>query len=194
MSPKLLNILFIILPVVLYYGYLEPKYLGTPGFLFPVGQSISSLQIEKVKYETALSGADLVEEKIKSITGEYKKIPEEQKQKIEKLLPDTVDPIKLRNEVKYIGNMVGVDIPNVSVVPGVADQTSSFVGFYTISFTIKGRYFILKNFIKAYEKNMRVFFLESAEIKKYKSQERGESVSDPGLLQMSIRAKVYYLK
>jgi hypothetical protein len=195
MSPKLLNILLVLIPVILYYGVFDPLYTGNQGLIWTPESSIAGLQAKNVQYENTYNLISKVEKDMKKINNDYISIPEATTTKVMEMLPDEIDPVRLRNEVISIADKAGVPISGVKIaednrvgVPGV--------GAYTITFEVETKYKELKNLLEMYDKNTRFYNIDSLRITR--ADPKGLSAQelllfDKEKLQAGISYKVYYL-
>ncbi len=193
MSPKLLNLLLVILPFVLYYGYIDPMYNGTPGLAWTFENTIPVLKAKNVQYENSIGQIDLIQRSADNLNKDYKAIDPKVIEKLNTLLPSSVDPIKLRNDVVSIAAKSGVAITNLVVELDPRDQN-----VYKINFNIKARYSLFKMFMADYEKSTRMFVLTGMRI----SRIEASGVNDKDVqndisadkLNISVSSKVYFKK
>lgn len=196
MSPKLLNILLILIPVILYYGVFNPLYTGNPGLIWAPESSIAALQGANVQYSNTMGLVSEVQRGIKKINDDYKVVEATTTKKIEAMLSDKIDSIKLKKEVIAIAEVVGVAVSSVSVredarfpVPGT--------GSYLVSFSFKARYPTIKALLQAYERNTRFYTIESLAVNRQDSKGLSETDiknNDTEALQVIAEYRVYYLK
>lgn len=194
MSPKLFNSLLVILPVVLYLGYLNPAYTGVEGLVWTPTNSILSLQAQNVQYANTLNQIALIEQGALDFNKDYNGISEEKKDKMEIMLSDDVDQIKLRNEIILIAAKSNIAIQTLKVEKDIKGDKG--LNFYTVTFSVKSRYPAFKKFMENYEKNMRFFILESASIERQEKKEGDPDaiIIDDEALNISISSRVYYMK
>ncbi len=193
MSPKLLNILLIVTSAVLYIGYLKPMYTGTPGIVWTPEKSLSALKNENVQYANAINQIELIRREAEKINKEYEAIDKEVVTKAELFLPNAIDPLKLRNDVISIASKSGIAISGLTVTQDTRDS------FYKVSFAMKTRYSLFKNFIQNYEKSTRVFSLSVLTIARFKDEENknltlSEIEDNEGKLNIRVESRVYYKK
>ena len=196
MSPKLLNILLILIPVVLYYAYLDPMYSGSPGLIWTPEKSISILQATNVQYENTAKQVDLIKESVSRINKDYTAIPQDVIDRASILLPDSIDKINLRKEVVAIADKAGVALNGVTVTDDPKNQ-STVVGAYLVNFTVKVRYPIFKALMESYERSTRVFMIETVSIKKLEAKELEKEASlidNQDKLNCIVSFRVTYLK
>lgn len=189
MSPKILNILLVLLPVVLYFGYLEPTYTGNPGLVFTPAQSIFVLKQQNHEYKNTLTQVEMITEELNKIQKSYNAIPVDVKDRLKLLLPDSIDEIKLRNEMYNMASRAGISADRLSVTKGA--------GFYSVGIDFKARYETFKKVMEVFERSARLLILDSASIKKdeaNKDKPDASIVIDEDLLNVALKFKVHYLK
>ena len=197
MSPKMLNILLILIPVFLYYGVFVPLYNGGTGIFWTPEYTIGALQSQNVSYANALNQVNSVVSGIKKINDDYVAIPQETKDKITVMLPDSLDKVKLRNEVDAIANKAGVALGSVAVADDPASlRANKDIGAYIVSFTVRSRYPAFKNLMEQYEKNLRFYNINTISIKRPTDGGVGQPgvFSDKEALAILVSFRVYYLK
>jgi hypothetical protein len=193
MSPKLFNILLVLTPLVLYFGYLSPMYEGVPGFVWTPEASITVLQAQNVQYTNALNQVKLVEDAMNKINKDYTAIDPAVKDKVSLLLPDSVEPIKLRNDVVAIANTSGIALSGLQVSPSVKVKSQN-VGLYTVAFTVSAHYSVFKKLIESFEKSTRLFILESIVINRPEKKDDKTGINDSENLNFVVTYSVNYLK
>ncbi len=194
MSTKLLNFLLIVLPTVLYFGYISPYYTGSGGFVWTPENSIKNLQILNVQYTNTLNQIGLINDAAESLNKDYHSVDKDMIRNIMIMLPDDIDTVKLRNEVLQIGSSVGVAINNIKIEKDT--RSDKRFNFYRISFDIKTKYSTFKKFMEEYEKNKRVFSLEKATISRPIRDEDDKTfkAEDADILNIAIVSRVYFMK
>lgn len=193
MSPKLLNLLLVILPVVLYFGYIQPYYTGDGGLVWSPETSIRALQSQNVQYINTLAQIGIIKEAGEKLNNDYLSVDKDMIEKIGIMLPDDIDPVKLRNEILQIGASSGIAIENLKIERDI--KTEKLYNFYRVSFEIKAKYANFKSFMEEYEKNKRFFSLEKASINRTIHDETDKMVkNDDDILNISITSRAYFLK
>jgi hypothetical protein len=181
---------------MLYLGVFKPLYLGQPGIVWTPEFTIGGLQASDVQYQNTINLVEDVKRKMEKINKEYLAVGTTTTNRVETMLPDSINPIRLQNEVVSIANAAGVSLQGLTIkedgklpVPGT--------GAYLITFTMKARYPVIKAVLEAYEKNLRVYSTESFNI----DRQDPEGLSDLELknfdkeaLVAAVSYKVYYLK
>ncbi len=196
MSPKLLNILLLLIPVIFYYGVFNPLYTGNPGLVWTPESSIAALQASNVQHSNTLSLVSEVQRGIKKINEDYKVVDATTIKKFEAMLSDKIDPIKLKKEVITIAETEGVAISGLSVREDVRFPVPG-TGSYVISFSIKAKYSTIKSLLQAYETSTRFYTIESFAVRQQELKSLSEADiknNDKEALQASVEYRVYYLK
>lgn len=192
MSPKLLNILLVALPAVLFYGYLMPYYTGEGGLVWTPEKSIKALQVENVLFSNTLKQTGIIKDAAEKFEKDYNSFDAETKLKISTMLPDTIDPVKLRNEVINIAAKSGVAISGLKVEKDPKGEGN--LNFYKVTFGVKTRYATFKTLVESYEKNKRFFLLDTSSISRPKSDDESKTEIQDDVLDFTITFRVYYMK
>lgn len=189
MSPKLLNILLVIAPVVLYMVLIKPFVTGTGTFWVPE-MSIKDLQRVNAEYSAALSNTTVIENGIEAIHKDYLKIDTNILNKNAQMLPDQIDEARLRNEIVAIATKQGIAIDSLDVVKD--KRGTKTADFYSITFSLRSRYPAFKKLLEEYEKSTRFYHIESLSISRQKDvDEATTSLSDKDILSIQIKFRVH---
>ncbi len=195
MSPKLLNVLLVLAPVMLYNFVYLPLTTGEPSVLVSPEASISSLQSTRVQYINNLNLISEIQTSLKRINDDYKSVDPASSTKAELMLPDKIDQLKLRREVINIADAAGVALKDVSVKEDKGSNAA--VGSYLVDFSFVSRYKEAKLLLGEYEKNKRFYTIESLTIKRMdtKSLKSDDIIKiDKDSLTISVTYRVNYLK
>lgn len=189
MSPKLLNILLVMAPVVLYMMVLKPLTTGTGTFWSPE-MSIKDLQRVNAEYSAALSNTTVIENGIEAIHKDYLKIDTNILNKNAQMLSEQIDEARLRNEIVTIATKQGIAIDALDVVKD--KRGSKIADFYSITFSLRSRYPAFKRLLEEYEKSTRFYHIESLSITRQKDDDETTlSLSDKDILSIQIKFRVH---
>ena len=163
---------------------ISPFYKGG-GIIYTPESSIKDLRIKNSEYDTTIAHAESLVGKAKKLETEYKNFPLEAKNDLEIRIPETVDTVRLINEVSTI-------IEKSDFAPGdISYQISENLdgkgqNGYIISFTTKGTYPRFKTLIDNFEKSLRAYVIKNVNF----------SVPDTGkdLTTFQVRLETYYMK
>jgi hypothetical protein len=196
MSPKIFTLLIVLTTAFLYYGFYIPAFNATPGLVWTPKDTIPSLQAQSVTYTNALTQISEVERGAAKLNSDYLAVSTSTIARMQIMLPNQVDKLKLINEVKAIADKAEVPISNVLVTEDTRYRSSD-MGAYNVTFNLKARYPAFKRLMAAFEKNMRFYSVTAISIKRPiegQTAEPGNAVFDKEALTMSVTFRVYYLK
>ena len=176
-------IILILASVGLFFGYINPTYTGVTG-ADTAGKSIKELQSEEKDYSDALNKTAEIERVRTGLSDQFRKIALSDQIKLEKLLPDHIDSVRLIIDINNIAAKYGMSLTNIvltatGVVPtapksstGAAASPQSaatqslaqtFVGpddrqydSIKLGFTVTGTYENFIQLLKEIEESLRV--------------------------------------
>ncbi|MCC7160533.1 hypothetical protein IT399_02350 [Candidatus Nomurabacteria bacterium] len=143
-------------------------------FTNPLYGDISKLRAEVSSYNEALANSKALENERDKLTAKYNTINVDDLMKIEKLMPENVDNIRLILEIEKIATPYGMVLKNVkynttdtSTTPTSAIQSSQAkgtpkdYGVFDLEFSISSTYNNFINFTKDLESNLRIVDISS---------------------------------
>jgi Tfp pilus assembly protein PilO len=151
--------------------------IGFLTFTNPLYQNISTLRAQVTSYNEALDNSKALENERDKLTNKYNSIDPNNLTKLQKLLPDNVDNIRLILEIEKVATPYGMDLADVQYNATAADTTTQAggtlqpagttqsanndYGTWTLQFSTQGTYDNFINFIKDLEKNLRIVDISS---------------------------------
>lgn len=147
-------VLLIILSATLFYGYIDPTYAD-----------IRRLQSTQEEYVAAVESAKKVEEIRDSLVAKYNSFASEDLSRLEKMVPENIDHIRLVAEIDALGQEYGISIRSVQITEerGVVPEEGSIVSAPTaeerslrLSFVFDTDYASFVKFMADIEKNLRI--------------------------------------
>jgi hypothetical protein len=175
---------------------------------------IKAIRTQKISYSSALDSAKNLESRKSDLTSRYNSITEEERQKLESLLPNNVDNIKLVLELETLAKRYGLVVESpkletkIETVPA-SGQTirndsnpnlpSSYpYGTFTLDFTVRSTYSNAKLLMNDIEKNLRLIEPVSFSIKvptlDDTNNKSKQKTYPKGVYDINIKAVIYYLK
>ena len=146
-------------------------------FANPLYNEISTIREEVKSYNEALDNSKALENERDKLTAKYNAINPENLTKLEKLLPENVDNIRLILEIERIALPYGMVLKDVkyntadadsvtasgAVIQGggVARTTPKDYGIFDLEFSTTGNYRNFINFTKDLENNLRIVDMSS---------------------------------
>ncbi len=184
MSPKLFYTLAFVGTCVLWYVVIIPLYSGA-GTVWSPETGVKELRVLDTQYSVALAQADSIVAQANQINSDYQTIPEDVKNGMSAMVPQSVDPIRLLSEVSSIVNISGLAPESLSYSEG-GQADASGRGTYTIGFAVKGSYEQFKNMMRNFETSLRLYTIKTVGIT--------PSGKSDGLSSFQVRLETYYIK
>jgi hypothetical protein len=142
----------------------------------PTSQEIGVIRAEKAQYEKALNDSRAVEERQSVLSSKYNEMAPTDVDRLEKMIPNSIDNIRLIIEVDKIAQKYDMELENPvasqqkdsmtslqAVISGVSGM-SSLYGVGTLSFGVTGSYETYIAFIKDLEKSLRLMDITSVSL------------------------------
>ncbi len=140
------------------------------GFTKPVYTDIGLIRQESTSYNEALNNSKSLEVERDKLTQKYNSIGKENLDRLEKLLPQTIDNIRLILEIEKLATPYGMALKNVqydtldknpksdatALQGGVTKNLHQNYGVWNLSFSTEGSYNNFINFVKDIENNLRI--------------------------------------
>ena len=180
-------------------------------FLFtnPLYGDITKLRDQSVSFNEALDNSKSLEAERDKLTEKYNSIDPNNLAKLQKLLPDSVDNIRLILEVEGVASPYGMVLkdvkydtttPTATTTTGsaAAKTNSTDYGTWNLEFSTKGTYSNFLNFLEDLEKNLRIVDISSIDF----SSDNGalnaasstSSSTSSDTYTYSFKIKTYWLK
>ena len=170
-------IILLIIAVGLFYSFTSKEY-----------QEVKGLQENANKYQEVLQNISKVVELKNDLLQTYSSFPEEEVERITKMLPDDVDTVKLALDLDGLAAKYGVTIRNIqtAIAPERADSVLSndIYGRAAVTFSFISNY---DNFLKVLtdlERNLRVMDIKLLSF----------DATETGLYEYQFVVDTYWLK
>jgi len=140
----------------LFFSYIDPTY-----------DEIKALNIENEQYSDALEKAKELRQVRDQLLSVYNTFEKKDLDRVEKLLPDNVDNIKLIMEIDEIANKYGVIVRRVDVSKSVGDTQGSLgpntkdYNSMNLNFTLEASYQSFILFLNDLSDDLRITDVES---------------------------------
>jgi len=178
-------------------------------FTNPIYNNITELRAQVASYNGALSNSKSLENERDALTTKENAIDPANLAKLQKLLPDNIDNIRLILEIEQVAtpyNMVLKDIKyNATDTTGAATSTTGVVqgggasqtvnkdyGVWDLEFSTTGTYNNFLNFTRDLENNLRIVDISSIQFSSATSSAFNSASSDS--YQYDFKIKTYWLK
>lgn len=174
-----------------FFLYTKPAYDGVQGAI-----------AENAQYDGALTKAAQLQAVKSDLLQKYNAMPQDQRDRLQKLLPDHVDNVALILDLDNLANRYGLGLENVDVsTPASAASSKTAVGAVagagqkydsvTIKFTTHGTYTQFTQFLSELEASLRIVDLQSLSIA---GSGTGSDTSGEPYYTYSITLRTYWLK
>ncbi|OGI73633.1 hypothetical protein A3D42_01470 [Candidatus Nomurabacteria bacterium RIFCSPHIGHO2_02_FULL_41_18] len=174
-------------------------------FTGPLYQDVSSIRRESESYNEALGNSKTLENERDKLTQKYNSLGGENLDRLKKMVPSTVDNIRLVLEIEKLAMAYGMGLKDVRydtvekspaedgiVVEDMAlfEESLKDYGVWNLEFSIEGTYDNFMNFLKDLENNLRLVDVVSIDFSS------GSSVggASSNLYKYSFNIKTYWLK
>ena len=176
----------------------------------PLYNDIQELRTQVVSYDKALSNSKALENERDILTAKDNSINPDDKIKLQKLLPNNVDNIRLILEIEQIALPYGMSLKDIkysatkdttksaksgeaTVVQGGGEVATSYLkdyGVWDLEFSTTGTYNNFLNFTRDLERNLRIVDVSSIQF----SSEVASNSTLPESYSYSFKIKTYWLK
>ncbi len=179
-------------------------------FTNPIYNDISKLKAEVASYNEALDNSKALENERDKLTAKYNAIDKDDLMKLEKLLPENVDNIRLILEIEQLALPYGMVLKDVKynagdkvdanaegVVQGgnIAKDTPKDYGIFDLEFSTMGTYDNFISFTKDLESNLRIVDMSSISFLSTPAvAPAGSKVISSEVYTYNFKIKTYWLK
>lgn len=168
---NLISILLIVASIGFFFGYVNPTYGALTQAAELHKRSIAELKEEEARYIDALNKTKEIEQARTGLLEEYARIPAEGKERLEKLLPDNIDSVRLIIDVNNIASQYEMTLKNISLTEstsslnptgqtaiGPSEERFKATG---LKFSVAGSYDNFRSFIRDLEQSLRLVDIET---------------------------------
>jgi len=172
-------------------------------FTNPIYNNITLLRAEVASYDEALNNSKALENERDKLTAKYNSINPDNLIKLQKLLPENIDNIRLILEIEQLAlpySMILKDIKysatnaissQEGIMPEGAQLSNKDYGVWDLEFSTAGTYNNFLNFTRDLESNLRIVDISSIE---FLSSTSALSGSSPDSYKYNFKVKTYWLK
>ena len=157
-------IILVALSVGLFIKYINPTY-----------HSISGLQTTKAAYNEALNNSQEFVKKRDELASKYANLSQTDRDRLQKLMPDNVDNIRLIIDIQKIASQYGMLPRDISfdpvasngqptgqqLSPSQLQEANKDYGTFALSFSVNGTYGNFLGFLGDLEKSLRIVDIQS---------------------------------
>jgi Tfp pilus assembly protein PilO len=189
MSSRLLPAIALVISVAIFFAYIKPVWTGP----------IAKTKEEIINNDEALAAANEYKEREDQLTNERNAISQENRDRLGKFLPDSVDNVGLILNINALAARSGILLSNVDVVTntptsaGSTEQAGSLptartktspTGSVDLSLSAAGSYAALQAFLEGVEKSARLLDARDIAI----------TSSETGVYTYKMTIRLYWLR
>ncbi len=171
----------------------------------PLYKDVLQLREQMASYNEALDNSKVLENERDKLTKKYNAIDPGDLVKLQKLLPDNVDNIRLILEIEKIASPYGMILKDVKydiiskseaknagvIQPSEAQSQTKDYGTWSLEFSIQGSYNSFLNFLKDLENNLRIVDVSSIA---FSSVSTGANLPLSDSYNYAFKIKTYWLR
>lgn len=163
-------------------------------YIKPLSVEVRVLGSKVQEYEDVLNQVKEIKEKRDSLVDQYNNISPENIDKLSKIIPETVNPVVVLNDMSTVGASYGVIVKDFKVKEnsgndrGEAVETQSTFKTTTISAGLTGAYPQFIEFLNEIESSLSLFDIVSLTIK------QEGSGKGPQIMTYQLEANIYSLR
>lgn len=148
------GIVYIAIAIGIFFTFVDPQY-----------KEVQALLEEKRDNDELLDKARDLRKKRQELTDRYNSISREEREQLTKVLPETVDNVRLILDIDNIARNYGIilrgisisgDIEDLGENSRVVDRTSKNYGVINLSFSFSAPYDVFKSFMIDLENSLRI--------------------------------------
>jgi Tfp pilus assembly protein PilO len=174
-------------------------------FTVPMYNDIKLLSAEGRSYNEALGNSKALENERDKLTAKYNAFNKEDIDRLEKMLPENVDNIRLILEIEQLATPYGMALRNVQynkaetsnspqggiAGPGIRPQRREEYGTFDLEFTTSGSYTNFMSFIRDLENNLRLVDVYSVA---FSSNIAPSQKTAADVYEYNVKIRTYWLK
>ncbi len=176
-------------------------------FTNPFYENVLADRKQVASYNEALDNSKALEAERDKLTQKYNSFDSENLSKLQKLLPDNVDNIRLILEIEKIASPYGMVLKDVKynvtnkdasasqtagTIQGTKNSLGNDYGIWNLEFSTQGTYNNFINFVKDLENNLRVVDISSIQFSSNTNTGLNPFLSEA--YRYSFKIKTYWLK
>lgn len=184
--------ILLILSIALFVVYINPAY-----------QNVKDLRAQVDQYNTALTNSRTLQEQRDALDARYRSLSADSLARLQKLLPDNVDNIRLIIDIQQMAQSYGMSLASIkfdstqntalasgdqlaAATPADIAQAAKDYGVFNLTFSTTATYDNFISFIKDVESSLRLCDIQSVDF----------VAADPGkgTTNYTVKLRTYWLK
>jgi Tfp pilus assembly protein PilO len=173
-------ILFLAISLTLFFGFIDPSYTR-----------VKELRSEESQYDIALDRSKELQQIRDQLLSKYNTVSPTSLERIEKLVPDHIDNVRLILDLDEIASKYGMRVRDVQIEADNGRQVQGQIGpneglyeSVVLSFSVAGTYDTFRSFLTDIERSLRVVDVVGLSFR----------ANETGIYDYTIHIKTYWLK
>lgn len=169
-------LILIIVSVGLFFTYIDPQY-----------KRLQTVKAEHAQYKSALTNSKEIISNRNALAEKYDSFSTADIEKLEKMIPDKVDNVRLVMDIAGIAAQSGITISKINVVENQTlpeEGVEQKLNTISLGFSFTADYTNMKEFMQNLEKSLRIVDVESIVLK----------TDEKGLNTYEVVLKTYWVK
>lgn len=149
---SILPVLFVVIAAGIFFGFIDPAY-----------SRVQALRAEESQFDQALTRSKELQQVRDQLLSRYNLISQSNIDRLEKLLPDNVDNVRLILDIDSIAARYGMRTRNVQLqsadtrsTRGQVGQDDSAYQSVILTFSVTGSYEVFRSFVEDLERSLRL--------------------------------------
>lgn len=178
----------------------------------PLYNDVKELRMNVSTYNLALSNSTELQKSRDLLLEKYRNISQEDKYRLNKFLPNTVNNIKFILEIEQIANIHSMPLKNIKFENKQRSQEektsssgsnmvissnkidSTAYGVFPVEFITEGNYDSFVSFLKDLELNLRIMDIQSISFVVPNLVDKSNGGYDPNIYSYKLKVETYWLK
>jgi len=176
----LLPVLFLLIAGAIFFGFIDPTY-----------ENVKTLRAEEAKFNDALDRSKELQQVRDQLLSRYNTFSQSDLSRLEKMLPDNVDNVRLVLDFDSLASRYGMRLRNIALETndtraqrGQVGASDSKYQSVVLSFAVTGDYNAFRAFLEDLEQSLRLVDVIGVSF----------SSSPQGVYDYSVSVKTYWLK
>jgi Tfp pilus assembly protein PilO len=188
MNSLITPIVLIVLSVGLFFTFTDTQYA-----------KVKELKASNAEYDRAIASANELIAARDKVLAEYNAIPKQNLEKVQKLVPNNVDSVRLIIDVNGITSKYGVSVKNVKIDTLKKNNKDQVVAIddgkpynsATLSFSVTTKYETFIQIMKDIESSLRILDMESV---KFQAVDTANPQAPADTYTFDVTLRTYWMK
>lgn len=173
--------ILVLISAGLFYTVVMPQY-----------KKVQVLRAQSAEYENILLDVSSLTEKRDNLLVKYQEMPKQEVDRVNKVLPDNIDTVRLATDFDSIASKYGISIKSIQTVVDKDDNSSNIIKSVStktynsveVSFSFVSTYENFRKFMQDIEKSLRIIDIKSVAF----------NAGETGLSEYKVTIQTYWLK